>query len=313
MSERSKAFMINGGAGRVLCSIPALEKYYEETKDENFIVVCEGGTELYKGHPLLDARTYDIWHKNLFHEKIKERDIITLEPYRIWEYYNQKVSLAQAFDIQINAKGIRELPKSKLVLSKSEIAQGLELVEEIKCKLKKEKVVVLQPFGRNVQLSAGVPTDSTGRSFDFTNTISLIKKLQKDGFAVVLFSEISIDTGKLNLKEEIAHPKNINLRQWAAIMKHSNLFLGCDSVGQHLSHTLDVPSVAVFGSTYPINVSYPETNRFRVVDLGVNERKYSAIRITQDEHIDRANEQLMYMTDDIEDYVLGECKKATAK
>ena len=28
--SRSKAFFINGGAGRVICSIPALEKYEQE-------------------------------------------------------------------------------------------------------------------------------------------------------------------------------------------------------------------------------------------------------------------------------------------
>jgi hypothetical protein len=36
---RNKAFFINGGAGRVLCSIPALEKFQEENPDNNFIIV----------------------------------------------------------------------------------------------------------------------------------------------------------------------------------------------------------------------------------------------------------------------------------
>ncbi len=48
---RPKAFFINGGAGRVLASIPALEKY-DETHDD-FIVVCEGGTDFYKGNQVL--------------------------------------------------------------------------------------------------------------------------------------------------------------------------------------------------------------------------------------------------------------------
>ena len=63
MSNRSKAFFINGGAGRVLCSIPALEKYEKESGDKDFIIVCEGGMELYKGHPTLHKRAYDSWHK----------------------------------------------------------------------------------------------------------------------------------------------------------------------------------------------------------------------------------------------------------
>ena len=68
MTERTKAFFINGGAGRVLCSIPALEKYAEEVS-KDFIIVCEGGTDFYRGHPILHSRAYDHWHKNLFEDK----------------------------------------------------------------------------------------------------------------------------------------------------------------------------------------------------------------------------------------------------
>lgn len=86
--SRSKAFFINGGAGRMISAIPALELYEKESGDKDFIIVCEGGTDVFKGHPTLDDRTFDIWHKNLFKDYIKNRDIITTEPYRIWEYYN---------------------------------------------------------------------------------------------------------------------------------------------------------------------------------------------------------------------------------
>ena len=107
---RSKAFFINGGAGRVICSIPAFEKY-AETHDD-FIIVCEGGTDFYKGHPVLHKHVYDNWHKGLFEKEIKHRDCISPEPYRNWHYYNQKASLAQAFDIIINELDEpRELPK----------------------------------------------------------------------------------------------------------------------------------------------------------------------------------------------------------
>ena len=61
---RSKAFFINGGAGRVICSIPALEKYAENHDD--FIIVAEGGMNFFKGHPVLHKHSYDYWHKGLF-------------------------------------------------------------------------------------------------------------------------------------------------------------------------------------------------------------------------------------------------------
>jgi hypothetical protein len=75
--SRPKAYFINGGAGRVICSIPAFEKLVESGED--FIIVCEGGMDFYKGHPDLHSRAYDNWHKGLFEEHLKHRDIITPE------------------------------------------------------------------------------------------------------------------------------------------------------------------------------------------------------------------------------------------
>jgi ADP-heptose:LPS heptosyltransferase len=309
MQKRSKAFFINGGAGRVLCSIPAFEKYYEESGDKDFIIVCEGGTEFFKGHPYLDAKAYDHWHKNLFVDKIKHMDVETPEPYRVWEYYNQKASLTQAFDICINNKGIRELSAPTLPLSKEELAQGFGLLTEIKTKLKKDKVVVFQPFGRGVREANGLILDSTGRSMDTENVISLIKKFQESGWAVILFSELKPNIKEAKLKDEVAQPEGASLRVWASIIKHADLFIGCDSVGQHLAHVLKTPAVAVLGSTFQINVSYPESDIFKVIDLGDKLRQYSPIRIVVDEAIDRTNESLMYMTKEIENYTLNICKK----
>ena len=69
---RPKSFFVNGGAGRVLCSIPAFEKYQEEHPDEDFLIICEGGTDFFKGHPTLYGKVYDNWHKNLFKEKSRK-------------------------------------------------------------------------------------------------------------------------------------------------------------------------------------------------------------------------------------------------
>ena len=55
---RQSAFFMNGGAGRHISSIPAFELYAKENPDDDFIVVCEGGTDAYKGH-LLHYRAYD--------------------------------------------------------------------------------------------------------------------------------------------------------------------------------------------------------------------------------------------------------------
>jgi len=301
---RSKAFFINGGAGRVICSIPALEQYEKESGDKDFVIVCEGGTDLFKGHPTLDDRTYDVWHKNLFKEKIKDRDVISPEPYRVWEYYNQKCNLSQAFDIEINKQGVRELPRPNLFLSKEELLTGRHVVAEIKKTLKKDKTIVMQPFGRGIQYIDESFVDPTSRSIEYKDTKVLIRKLQENGFGVIMMSEIKLDLREEKYKDDVAAPENTGLRQWAAIIKYSDHFFGCDSVGQHLAYAMNKPSTVVFGSTFPINVSYPECPTFNILDMGEDTREYSPIRITQDERVDRKHENIMTMTPAIHDYVI---------
>ena len=303
--SRSKAFFINGGAGRVICSIPALEKYEQESGDKDFIIVCEGGTDLFKGHPTLDDRTYDHWHKNLFKEKIKDRYVVSPEPYRIWEYYNQECSLAQAFDIEINGKGIRELPKPNLYLSKEELLHGRQVIGEIKKTLKKEKTIVFQPFGRGIQYIDESFVDPTSRSVEYRDVKILIRRLQEQGFAVIMMSEIKLDLREEKYKDDVAAPENVGLRQWAAIIKYADHFFGCDSVGQHLAYAMNKPTTVVLGSTYPINVSYPDIPTVNILDMGEDSREYSPIRITPDERVDRKHEHIMSMTPEIHDYVIN--------
>lgn len=302
--SRPKAFFVNGGAGRVICSIPAFEKYEQESGDKDFIIVCEGGTDLFKGHPTLDTKTYDHWHKNLFQEKIKDREIFTTEPYRVWEYYNQQCSLAQAFDIEINKQGIRDLPPPTLILSKEELLGGRSLISEIKKTLKKEKTIVVQPFGRSIQYIDESFVDPTSRSIEYKDLKILIRKLQEKGFAVIIMSEIKLDLREEKYKDDVASPENVGLRQWAAIIKYADHFLGCDSVGQHLAFTTKTPATVLCGSTFPINVSYPNEPTFNVLDMGEDLREYSPIRITQDERIDRKNENIMSMSPEIHDYII---------
>tara|TARA_B110000093_G_scaffold180751_1_gene223353 strand:- start:743 stop:1732 length:990 start_codon:yes stop_codon:yes gene_type:complete len=288
----------------MLCSIPALELYEQESGDTEFVIVCEGGTDMFKGHPTLDARAYDPWHKNLFKDVLKNRDVSYPEPYRVWEYYNQQCSLAQAFDIELNGKGVRELPRPTMKLSKEELLVGRKLVNEVKEKIKKDKLLVIQPFGRGIEIIDDTPVDHTARSFEFKDLKTMLKKLEKD-YAIVMMSELKIDLKGEGLKNEIAMPEGLNIRQWASMIKYADHFLGCDSVGQHLSYCVGTTTTAIHGSTFPINVSYPGAENFNVLDLGEADRIYDPIRITQEESTNRHNESLMSMDSDIVDYVVG--------
>jgi hypothetical protein len=311
---RSKAFFINGGAGRVICSIPAFEKY-AETHDD-FIIVCEGGTDFYKGHPTLSEKVYDNWHKGLFDKEIKHRDCVTPEPYREWHYYNQKASLAQAFDIIINELDEpRELPKPTIVLSKAEVVQGFNIVEEIKAGTGKDKVLVVQPFGRSVeQVGQDFIIDTSSRSFSVNNIVSIINELKKD-YAIIIMSEVHfpLEENEEKSKYRVARPQISDMRVWAGIINAADHLLGCDSMGQHIARALDKTATVVTGSTYPINISYPDHKDFDIVDIGEGKRVYSPIRIAIDEVKDRLNDEAMEMTQDQIKKVLDSVKKRMGK
>ena len=310
---RSKAFFINGGAGRVICSIPAFEKY-AETHDD-FIIVAEGGTDFFKGHPTLDGKVYDAWHKNLFEEHIKHRDCVSPEPYRIWHYYNQKCSLTQAFDMEINGLDEpRELPKPTLNLTKMEVIQGYNIVQEVKAVTGKDKVVVIQPFGRGVTQMGDFIADPSSRSMSLVNSVDIINDLKKD-YGVVIMSEIHfpLEENEEKSKYKVGRPQIDDIRIWASVIDVADHFLGVDSIGQHICKALDKKATVVIGSTYPVNISYPEDPNFDIIDIGVDKRVYSPIRISMDETRDRYNDQAMEMTNDQVKSVINNVRKHLGK
>jgi hypothetical protein len=303
MSNRSKAFFINGGAGRVLCSIPALEKYAEESGDEDFIIVCEAGMDFYRGHPELHKRAYEMWHKGLFENHLKDKDIVSPEPYRVNEYMNQNCDLAQAFDIQINElDSPRELQDPVIKLNKMEMIQGYQTIQEIKSSIGKNKVLVVQPFGRSINKVGEFLVDSSSRSFELQNITNILEKLREKYLIIVMTEHPMIFS--TNPKHPIAAPNISDMRLWASIINSADHFLGCDSVDQHIVKSLGKSATVVVGSTFPENISYPDWDDFDIIDIGKGKRSYSPIRISMDDERDRANDEVMMMTEEQEDLVV---------
>ena len=65
-----KVIFINGGAGRVIASLPALEEL--DHRNELAGIVCEGGMEMFLGHPTLQSKAFDVNHKGLFEKRITD-------------------------------------------------------------------------------------------------------------------------------------------------------------------------------------------------------------------------------------------------
>jgi len=310
--KKNTAFFINGGAGRILCAIPAFELYEQENPDDDFIIVIEYGIDFFKGHPTLFKRCYDFAHRNLFRDKLVNMNFVSPEPYQVWEYFNQKASISQAFDLLINKKDLRYLPPPKLVLSNEELFGGIETLNTIKKDNKNKKVVVFQPFGRGSNLTKEQTSpDIYGKSFSIDDTISIVQKLEKK-YTVVVMSENAIDFKKI-CGQDFTQVTNINLRKWFGLINAADYFLGCDSVGQHIAYALSKPATVVLGSTFKENVSYPTCERFDIIDFGENRKMYSPIRMALDEVADSNNESMMRITTEQIDKVVNSVIKNIPK
>lgn len=288
-----KIFFINGGTGRVVSALPALELYAKDHKE--FYIVCESGLDILIGHPIFQEIAFDSNHKGLFKSIIKDGQIVTTEPYRDHDYYNQRCSISQAFDKQINSHNeIRELDPPKIYLNKEEELYGIATINIAKKDHGKLKTIVVQPYGRGSQRpeNADIIVDAGSRSLEQHDYLKLVERLRQE-FNVLCMSEFPThgDTFAIN-------PKNLDLRKWAAVIELADYFIGCDSVGQHLAYSFNTPGTVILGSTYAVNVTYP--SYFNVWEKPGLKKTYAPIRISDFEtHLaDRLNDQALFLSDE---------------
>jgi ADP-heptose:LPS heptosyltransferase len=289
-------FVINGGAGRVITAIPALEKYARLNPDDDFKVIVHGWESLYWSHPLLQQKTFSIGQKGVFELLIKPNKLIVPEPYDRVNYYTQKKSLAECFDEEINnTDDHSDLTKPNLYLQKSEVYAVRKIIEEQKQKLNKSKVVVFQPYGSTIGIVNNRPYDSSVRSLDVDDYLKVAKEISKHALVVFFGHKDFVHPGDdFSFKPYDLNP---DLRFWMTLISECDYFVGCDSVGQHMAYSFDKKGTVIMGSTFEKNVTYPEYfNIFR------NSYKptYSPIRIggVDCEFSDRLNDNCMTFTDD---------------
>ena len=118
---------------------------------------------------------------------------------------------------------------------------------------------------------------------------------------------------KENKEYPVAQPQIPDLRIWAGVIDIADHFLGCDSLGQHMVKALGGTATIVTGSTYPINISYPDCNDFDIIDVGEGKRVYAPIRLTMEEEQDRLNDEVMELTQKQIDDVCNSVRKFLGK
>ena len=153
--------------------------------------------------------------------------------------------------------------------------------------------------------------DGTSRSFHLNDVIKICKDLRED-YAVILMSEWPV-TIEENSKIPVAVPQIPDVRVWSSVIQIADHFLGCDSLGQHMAKALGTTCTSVIGSTYPINISYPDSPDFDIIDLGEGKRKFSPIRLTMEDEIERYNDEVMELSDESFKQIIQSVRKRLGK
>jgi hypothetical protein len=286
----STIIYIDGGAGRVIAAIPALLKYHRLNPNREWYIIIPAWDGLLWSIPELQDRTYGADTKGLWDNIVsKAEEILTPEPYRLPAYFRQEIGLVEGFDREINkTTDHSDLNIPKLVFNKAEEKWAVNTIADAKQQQQKAKTIVIQPFGRGATIDRADIIDTASRSLSPDAYISLTKKLAAR-YNMIFFGEpqfqIVTDTFTAKL------PHNTDLRMWAALIDAADYFVGVDSVGQHMARATNTPGTVIFGSTFPINTSYPDY--FQIIEKA-GAKKYSPIRITGLDSVlaDRFNDRM---------------------
>lgn len=288
--------MLSGGAGRVITAIPALEKYHRLNPNDDFKVLIHGWENLYWNHPILQNKTFSVGQKGMFDLVIKHSILKHPEPYHRFSYYNQQTSLIEAFDEEINnTSDHSDLIKPNLYLHSNEIISASKLLEQAKQEKKKNKFIVFQPYGSGIQLVNDRPLDTSGRSLDVDDALKLGHLLSEDAVVLYFGPNEFIHPGD-NFMLNTRNMPGADLRFYLAMISLCDVFVGVDSVGQHMARAFNKPGLVIMGSTFEKNVSYPD--HFKIYRNGIKPT-YNPIRIggSDSEFADRSNDGIMNFTD----------------
>ena len=296
---------IDGGIGRALTAIPAL-LYYAQ-RNEEFYVMIHGWDFMTWGLSELQERTFNPESKGIFENYFwNANKVISPEPYRDPEYYRNEINLIQAFHKQINGSTDYEnLPEKYIQLSEFEILKGHQIIHEAKELQKKTKTIVIQPYGSSANKCPLGVFDPTFRSIPQKMYETLIQKLSKS-YNLIYMGAHEFHDG-ITYKPQ----PDPNMREWAAIIRAADYFIGCDSCGQHFARAVGQKASVVIAGTHRNNVSYSDD--FHIIERNV--KYYSSpmricgmdsslatrlneerIRFT-DEEIESAYEEIMRRVD----------------
>ena len=290
-----KIVNIDGGIGRVITALPALLKYYQNHLNEEWYVSIMGWDYIPLGIPQLQERSFNPDTKGAWENYFMRADeIVSPEPYRLPNFYKGKISLAQAFDEIINeTEEHDDLNYETLNLSYSEIRKGQETIYRAYEAQKKEKTIIINPYGSTAEVCPLGVYDDSLRSLPENMFIQLCNLLAEDYNIIYMgYSHLLPEDNKVVY---VPQP-DLHMRDWMGVIAQVDYFVGCDTVGQHIARATGTKGCVIMGGTDAVNMSYPDY--FRVIQR--KQPVYSPMRISglQSNLAERLNKECIEYTED---------------
>jgi ADP-heptose:LPS heptosyltransferase len=136
------------------------------------------------------------------------------------------------------------------------------VIHEAKELQKKQKTIVIQPYGSTANRCPLGIFDPSFRSFPQDFYEDLVKKLSKNYNIIYM--------GALEHHDRISYKPqpDPNMREWIGVIKAADYFIGCDSCGQHFAKAVNQRASVFVAATHKNNVSYPD--EFHIIERDCN-------------------------------------------
>ena len=264
-NKLARIINIDGGIGRNICAIPAIEKLAKNEK----VIVIASHPEVFENNPNIE-RIYPSYNKYLWEDVISKGIYEQPEPYKYSKYYQNNCHLIEAFNDLLSSGGCFEKPS--IYLTDQEIDFAKDYINKIK---KSDKVVLYQPFGASVNFKKVNPIQNIipeGLSKDdpLYQSLQLVNNMEvmetKDDTYRSLSYKVALQIaenckhtmiymGDIDFQANIEKPK-FNLRQWISVISQVDYIVAIDSCAQHIGYAFDKKGVILWGGTSIKNLGY---------------------------------------------------------
>ena len=224
---------VEGGIGKGIAATGAVKI----ASEENQVDVITAHPSIWEGNPHVN-KVWD-WNRiEYMSEFIKDYDqVIFDDPYRHTQFLLNDCDLTCTYNYILN--GICEPAQPQIFLNKAESEYVKGLLKDIK-----KPIFVVQTNGG---LTEGY---AWNRDLPLTEAVEILNEFQEEYEIIHLRANGQLDIGG------IKHTGDLNIRQSLVVLLMSSKRLLIDSVYQHASAALDLPSVVLWVQTEPSKFGY---------------------------------------------------------